>query len=178
MLIVTLSVLIIVFSSILVLTYNLDVFGVAFGTLLASHITFAIFAFFTHKYIINKFKILPKFVRLFTKSKLLKLFDINFDIFIRTLLLTFSFLWVTFLGSKLGEDYLAINTLLLQFIILAAFFLDAYAFTTEGIVGFAIGRKNKLSFLSVVKNSIQISFYTALVIAGIYIIFLKNLLIS
>ncbi len=174
LLIVTLSVLNIVFSSILVLTYNLDVFGVAFGTLLASHITFAIFAFFTHKYIINKFKILPKFVRLFTKSKLLKLFDINFDIFIRTLLLTFSFLWVTFLGSKLGEDYLAINTLLLQFIILAAFFLDAYAFTTEGIVGFAIGRKNKLSFLSVVKNSIQISFYTALVIAGIYIIFFKE----
>ena len=174
LLIVTLSVLNIVFSSILVLTYNLDVFGVAFGTLLASHITFAIFAFFTYKYIINKFKIIPKFVRLFTKSKLLKLFDINFDIFIRTLLLTFSFLWVTFLGSKLGEDYLAINTLLLQFIILAAFFLDAYAFTTEGIVGFAIGRKNKLSFLSVVKNSIQISFYTALVIAVIYIIFFKE----
>ena len=174
LLIVTLSVLNIVFSSILVLTYNLDVFGVAFGTLLASHITFAIFAFFTYKYIINKFKIIPKFVRLFTKSKLLKLFDINLDIFIRTLLLTFSFLWVTFLGSKLGEDYLAINTLLLQFIILAAFFLDAYAFTTEGIVGFAIGRKNKLSFLSVVKNSIQISFYTALVIAVIYIIFFKE----
>ena len=39
------------------------------------------------------------------KSKLLKLFNINFDIFIRTLFLTFTFLWVTYLGSKLGEDY-------------------------------------------------------------------------
>ena len=29
----------------------------------------------------------------------------------------------------------------MQFIILAAFFLDAYAFSTEGVVGFAIGRE-------------------------------------
>ena len=72
-----------------------------------------------------------------------ELFNINLDIFIRTLFLTFSFLWVTYLGAKLGEDYLAVNTILMQFIILAAFFLDAYAFSTEGVVGFSVGRKNK-----------------------------------
>ena len=174
LMIVILSVLNIVFSSVLVLSYNLDVFGVALGTLFASFITVIIFTIFTYKFIIKKFKLIPRFEKLIIKSKLLRLFNINFDIFIRTLILTFSFLWVTYLGSKLGEDYLAVNTILMQFIILAAFFLDAYAFTTEGIVGFAIGRKNKLSFLSVVKNSIQISFYTALVIAVIYIIFFKE----
>ena len=104
------------------------------------------------------------------------MFYINFDIFIRTLFLTFSFLWVTYLGSKLGEDYLAVNTILMQFIILAAFFLDAYAFSTEGIVGFTIGRKNKSSFLSVVKNSIQVSFYTALIIAVLYFLFFKEII--
>ena len=90
--------------------------------------------------------------------------------------LTFSFLWVTYLGSKLGEEYLAVNTILMQFIILAAFFLDAYAFSTEGIVGFAIGRKNKNSFLEVVKNSIQVSFFTALLISIFYIIFFKQII--
>jgi MATE family multidrug resistance protein len=80
------------------------------------------------------------------------------------------------LGSKLGEDYLAVNTILMQFIILAAFFLDAYAFSTEGIVGYTIGRKNKKSFLSVVKNSIQISFFTALIISFLYFLFFKNLI--
>jgi hypothetical protein len=35
----------------------------------------------------------------------------------------------------------------MQFIILAAFFLDAYAFSTEGIVGFTIGRKKKFFFI-------------------------------
>ena len=176
LLIVTLSVLNIVISSILVLSYNLDVFGVALGTLLASYITVIVFSLFTHNYIIKKFKIIPKFERLIIKSKLLRLFNINFDIFIRTLFLTFSFLWVTYLGSKLGEDYLAVNTILMQFIILAAFFLDAYAFSTEGIVGFTIGRKNKLSFLSVVKNSIQVSFYTALIISILYLLFFKEII--
>ena len=64
----------------------------------------------------------------------------------------------------------------MQFIILAAFFLDAYAFSTEGIVGFTIGRKNKSSFLSVVKNSIQVSFYTALIISVLYLLFFKEII--
>ena len=72
--------------------------------------------------------------------------------------------------------YLAVNTILMQFIILAAFFLDAYAFSTEGIVGFTIGRKIKNSFLSVVKNSIQISFITALIVSFVYLIFFKQII--
>ena len=176
LLIVVLSVLNIVFSSLLVLSYNLNIFGVALGTLAASYITIIIFTLFTHGFIIKKFKIIPKFEKLIIKSKLLKLFNINFDIFVRTVFLTFSFLWVTYLGSKLGEDYLAVNTILMQFVILAAFFLDAYAFSTEGIVGFTVGRRNKTSFLSVVKNSIQLSFFTALVISVLYLIFFKEII--
>ncbi|MDC0433869.1 MATE family efflux transporter [Pelagibacteraceae bacterium] len=176
LLIIVLSILNIVLSSLLVLTYNLNIFGVVLGTLIASYVTLIIFAIFTYNFIIKKFKIIPKFEKLIVKSKLLKLFNINLDIFIRTLFLTFSFLWVTYLGSKLGEDYLAVNTILMQFIILAAFFLDAYAFSTEGIVGFTIGRKNKSSFLSVVKNSIQVSFFSALLISFLYLIFFKDII--
>jgi len=175
LLIIVLSILNIVFSSLLVLSYNLNVFGVALGTLIASYITIIIFSFYTHSFIVKKFKIIPKFEKLIIKSKLLKLFNINLNIFIRTLFLTFSFLWVTYLGSKLGEDYLAVNTILMQFIILAAFFLDAYAFSTEGIIGFTVGRKNKTSFLSIVKNSIQLSFFTAIIISIIYLMFFKQI---
>ena len=176
LLIVVLSVLNIVFSSSLVLSYNLNIFGVALGTLAASYITVIIFSIFTYNFIIKKFKIVPKFEKLIIKSKLLKLFNINFNIFIRTLFLTFSFLWVTYLGSRQGEDYLAVNTILMQFIILAAFFLDAFAFSTEGIIGFTIGKKNKKTFLSVVKNSIQLSFFTALFISVLYLIFFKEII--
>ena len=176
LLIVTLSVLNIMFSSFFVLSMNLGIFGVALGTLIASYITVIIFLLFTYNYIVKKFKILPNFNRIIVHSKILKLLNINLDIFIRTIVLTFSFLWVTYLGSKLGEDYLAVNIILMQFIILAAFFLDAYAFSTEGIVGFTIGRRNKNFFLLVVKNSIQISFFTSLVISILFFIFFKQII--
>ena len=176
LMIVFLSILNIVFSSILVLSYDLNIFGVVLGTLISSFITVIIFSLFTYNFIIKKFKLIPRFEKIVIKSKLLKLFNINFDIFIRTLFLTFSFLWITYLGSKLGEDYLAVNIILMQFIILAAFFLDAYAFSSEGLVGFTIGKKNKNSFLSVVKNSIQISFITALIVSIVYIIFFKQII--
>jgi multidrug resistance protein, MATE family len=176
LIIVILSILNIAISSLLVLSYDLNIFGVVLGTLISSYITLIIFTLFTYNFIIKKFKIIPKFEKLVVKSKLLKLFNINFDIFIRTSFLTFSFLWITYLGSKLGEDYLAVNTILMQFIILAAFFLDAFAFSTEGIVGFTIGRRNKSSFLSVVKNSIQVSFISAIIISVLYLFFFKDII--
>ena len=176
LLIVVLSILNIVFSSVFVLSYDLDIFGVALGTLFASYISCIIFTIYTYNFILKRFKIIPKFEKIINKSKLIKLLNINLDIFIRTLLLTFSFLWVTYQGAKLGEDYLAVNSILIQFIILASFFLDAYAFSTEGVVGFTIGRKNKSSFLTVVTNSIQVSFLTALIVAFLYLVFFKEII--
>ena len=176
LLIIILSALNIVLSSFFVLSLNLEVFGVVLGTLIASYITAIIFSLFTYKFIVKKFQIVPTFQKIMVFSKLLKLLTINFDIFIRTIVLTFSFLWITYLGSKLGEDYLAVNTILMQFIILAAFFLDAYAFSTEGIVGFTLGKRNKKSFSLVVKNSIQLSFFTALIISIFYLIFFKQII--
>ena len=176
LLIIILSALNIVLSSFFVLSLNLEVFGVVLGTLIASYITAIIFSLFTYKFIVKKFQIVPTFQKLMVFSKLLKLLTINFDIFIRTVVLTFSFLWITYLGSKLGEDYLAVNAILMQFIILAAFFLDAYAFSTEGIVGFTLGKRNEKSFSLVVKNSIQLSFFTALIISIFYLIFFKQII--
>ena len=96
--------------------------------------------------------------------------NINFDIFLRTIFLTFSFLWITYQGSKLGENYLAVNTILMQFIMMASFFLDAYAFSTEAIIGYTIGKRAKNSFLAVVSNSFKLSIYSGLIIAVIYLL--------
>ena len=63
----------------------------------------------------------------------------------------------------------------MQFIILSAFFLDSYAFTTEGVIGFTIGKKNIKSFFKVVKNSIQISFATSILISLFYLFFFKEI---
>ena len=174
--IILLSALNIILSSYFVLSLNLNVFGVALGTLIASYITVFLFLIFTYKFILKRFQIYPSFQRLFITSKFLKLFSINFNIFIRTLFLTFSFLWITFLGAKLGEDFLAVNAILMQFVVFAAFFLDAYAFSTEGIIGFAVGKRNLRSFWLAVNNSIQLSFFTAIMVSVLYFLFFKQLI--
>ncbi len=96
------------------------------------------------------------------------MFNINLDIFIRTTLLTFSFLWITYQSAKLGENYLAVNAILMQFIMLASFFLDAYAFSTEAVIGYVIGKKSEKNFLQVVTNSFQLSIISGLIISLIF----------
>jgi multidrug resistance protein, MATE family len=164
------------FSIFFVQNMGLEIKGVVLGTLFSSYLTLTIFSIFTYFYVFNKFKIIPRFKKIFLKNKIKKLLNINFDIFVRTILLTFSFFWITYLSSKLGEDYVAINTILIQFIIFASFFLDAFAFSTESVVGFSLGRKSLKSFLLVVKNSFELSFFTGLIISVFYILFSKQII--
>jgi len=155
---------------------DLNIYGVALGTVIASYITLIIFLLFTYYYVKEKFNIIPRFKKIFEKKKTLRLFNINFDIFTRTVLITFAFLWFTYLSSEISEDNLAINSILLQFIIFSSFFLDAYAFSTEGVVGFALGRKIKKSFLQTVNNAFQLSFFTGLIISFLFLIFFKDII--
>ena len=88
-------------------------------------------------------------------------------------------MWFTYQSSKLGENYLAVNTILLQFVMLSSFFLDAYAFSTEAVIGYTIGKKSEKSFLEAVRNSFQLSIFSGLVISLIYFFsfqFIVNLL--
>ena len=176
LLIITLSILNIIFSSLFVLTLDLNVFGVALGSFIASYLTAIIFSFFTYNFIVKKFQIIPTIQKIIAPTKFFRLITINFNLFLRTLVLTFSFLWISYMGAKLGEDFLAVNTILMQFIILSAFLLDAYAYTTEGIVGYSLGKKNKKSFFLAVKNSIELSFISALIISILYLIFFKEII--
>jgi len=106
--------------------------------------------------------------KLIDLSKLKKIFDINLNIFIRTTLLTFSFLWFTYLGSQIGEDYIAANAILINLVFLSAFILDAYAFSTEGMVGYSLGKRDIGLFKKIVKNSFILSALTGLIISIIY----------
>ena len=159
-----------ILSAVLVINYNLEIFGVAVGTVIAAYLTIIIFLFLVYFQLRNKIRGYFTFKKVFNAAKLIQLFNINLDIFVRTILLTFSFLWVTYQSSKLGENYLAVNTILMQFILLASFFLDAYAFSTEAVVGYTIGKRSKNSFLKVVSNSFRLSIFSGLVISLLYLL--------
>ena len=165
-----------ILSVVLVVRYDLEIFGAAAGTVIAAYITVIIFLILSYFQLKNKFKIPLTYKKIFNTKKLFNLFNINFDIFIRTILLTFSFLWITYQSSKLGENYLAINTLLMQFIMLASFFLDAYAFSTEAVIGYTVGRRIKKSFLQTVTNSFQLSIISGLIISLIYLFTFKYII--
>ena len=158
----------IIFSLFFVLYLKLNVTGVALGTLVSSTLTSFIFLIYTF-FELKKLTIINFDIKkIFNIKKIKNIFNINFNIFIRSVLLTFSFLFFTYLGNTISEDVVAANTILINLIFLSAFILDAYAFSTEGIVGYAIGSKNITLLRNVIKNSFILSVFTSLLISLLY----------
>ena len=160
----------IIFSLFFVLYFNMNVEGVAYGTLVASTVTTIIFVFYTFHYLSKTTSLEINVRDVFNIKKIQSIFNINFNIFIRTILLTFSFLYFTYLGNSISEDVVAANTILLNLTMLSAFILDAYAFSTEGVVGYSIGAKDKKLLKSVIKNSFILSAASSLIICVIFLI--------
>jgi len=67
---------------------------------------------------------------------------VNRDIFIRSLTLQAVFFLVTLQGTKLGENTVAANLLILNGLIIMAYVLDGLAHAIEALCGHAIGAKN------------------------------------
>ena len=158
----------IILSLVFVLYFNLNVLGVALGTLIASTLTTIIFLLFTFYDLSKLTKLEFNTKKIFNLSKVKNIFNINLNIFIRSLLLAFAFLYFTYLGNSISEETVAANTILLNFIMLSAYVLDAYAFSTEGIVGYSIGSKNRQLLNDVIKNSFILSTSTGLIICVIF----------
>ena len=158
----------IILSLVFVLFFNLNVLGVALGTLVASTLTTIIFLFYTFYALSKMTKLEFNSKKIFNLSKVKNIFNINLNIFIRSLLLAFAFLYFTYLSNSISEETVAANTILLNFIMLSAYVLDAYAFSTEGIVGYSIGSKNRQLLNDVIKNSFILSTATGLIICAIF----------
>tara|TARA_B110000196_G_scaffold261425_1_gene232924 strand:+ start:295 stop:1605 length:1311 start_codon:yes stop_codon:yes gene_type:complete len=167
------SILNIILSVILVSKFDLNIKGVAYGTLFSALIISISFLIYTFWYLNRMSKIKIKIDDLINLRKIKKIFNINLNIFIRTVLLTFSFLWFTYLGSQIGEDYIAANAILVNLVFLSAFILDAYAFSTEGMVGYSLGKNDINLFKKIVKNSFILSSITGLIISIIYFLINK-----
>ena len=171
------SILNILLSIVLVTKFDLNIKGVAYGTLFSALITSIIFLIYMFWYLSKYTKISINFAQIFNLKKIKNIFNINLNIFIRTILLTFSFLWFTYLGTQIGEDYVAANAILINLVFLSAFILDAYAFSTEGIVGYSLGKKDLNLFKNIVKNSFILSSISGLIISIIFF-FTNNLVIN
>ena len=104
----------------------------------------------------------------FTKHKMLRLFSLNKDIFIRTLILTLSFAWITRLSAQSGDVILAANAILLQVLSISAFALDGVAVSAETLSGQAAGRRDWPHFRIIVKRTGVVSYGLAMMLSTIW----------
>ena len=104
-------------------------------------------------------------------SALKEAFLLNKDILIRTLALVSTFAVFTNLSATMGTTTLAGNTLLLQVVTLAAYFIDGIAFATESIAGNLQGKGYREQLLPLLKLAGGSSLIAGMVFATVFCLF-------
>ena len=105
---------------------------------------------------------------LLERDKLKHLMAVNRDVMIRTAALIAAFLFFTAQGARSGDQILAANAVLNNFLLISAFFLDGLATAAEQICGRAYGARNRVGFASAVRLVILWGFGFAIALSAIY----------
>jgi MATE family multidrug resistance protein len=108
---------------------------------------------------------------LFERTKLMRLLTVNRDILIRTAALIAAFLFFTAQGARAGDVTLAANSVLNNFLMIAAFFLDGLANAAQQLCGHAYGARDKGGFAGAVKLVVMWGFGFALAVAACFLLF-------
>ena len=129
-------------SLVLVYGFGMKIEGVAIGTLIAQYsgLLMAIGLWSSH------FKRLLPYVQLHTllaKGAIRRFFQVNRDIFFRTLCLVTVTMYFTSAGAAQGEVVLAVNTLLMHFFTFFSYVMDGFAYAGEALVGKYLGANDR-----------------------------------
>ncbi len=159
----------IVLSIYLGLVLGWGVAGVAWGTLIGEGMAAAVGL----ALIIPRFdrKDGPTVAEIFDRAKLSALFAINRDLMIRTFTLLAAFTLLTRIGTGFGAVVLAANAVLMNFFMIASFYLDGMANAAEQIVGRAIGARFREGFDRAIRLTALWSLGLALVSCLFFLIF-------
>ena len=88
----------------------------------------------------------PRLAHILERVAFLRMIVVNRDIMIRSFALLFAFAFFTAQSARAGDVVLAANEILLNFTMLAAFFLDGLAAAAEQFAGRAIGARYRPAF--------------------------------
>ena len=163
-LIIATNVINLVLDLVFVIGFAWQVKGVAMATLIAEYsgllIGLAVIYKNFQQRFINAFSNAKQlFTAVLERAALFSYFKLNRDILIRTLCLEICFIFMTFQGARLGDDVVAANAILMNFLLLISFGLDGVANATEVMVGKAKGQQDQHSL----KLNVNIAlFWTAI----------------
>ena len=136
----------------LVYGFGMRIEGVALGTVIAQYAGFIVALGLIVRYYGRLFRGVRSDVcrRVFSlhtpHSSLLEFFQINRDIFLRTLCLVAVNLYFTSAGARQGAVILSVNTVLMQLYLFFSYFMDGFAYAGEALGGKAYGAKNATAF--------------------------------
>ncbi|MGP9813938.1 MATE family efflux transporter [Rhodopseudomonas sp. NSM] len=105
---------------------------------------------------------------LFDPGRLRRMFAVNRDIMIRTAALIAVFLFFTAQGARDGDLVLATNSVLNNFLMVSAFFLDGLANAAEQLCGRTLGARDRDGFVAATRLVILWGFGFALVVSASY----------
>ena len=157
----------IVLNLVFVRLLGMKVEGIALATVIAQYIGLFVAVLLFSRYYRG---ILPRWNlrEIFAFSKLKRFLNISADIFIRTCCLVFSHAYFTAKSAALSDTFLAINTILLQYINLLSYAIDGFAFAAESLVGKYKGAQD----LRNLKQTTRLIFLWAFLFAGVILLIL------
>lgn len=89
---------------------------------------------------------------LFDRARWLRMLAVNRDIMIRTAALIGGFFFFTAQGARAGDQVLAANAVLYNFLMIGSFFLDGLANAAEQLCGQSFGARDRKQFSEAVKR--------------------------
>ena len=88
---------------------------------------------------------------IFDRVAMRRTLSVSTDIMIRTVALSFAFLFFSSQGARAGDTTLAANAVLYNMFMIGAFFLDGFATAAEQLCGQALGGRDESGFRRVVR---------------------------
>ncbi len=155
------------FDIVFVVGLGMEIEGVAYGTLLAEVIAASAGLWIVWRELTRRPVGLSSLV-IFSPASLARVFAVNRDIMLRTLVLIFAFAFFVNEGARGGDTILAANAILYHIMNLSAYVLDGFAYAAEALVGHAVGARNRARFMRAVRLS---SLWSGVLALGLSLIF-------
>lgn len=147
-------------SMLFAFTFDMGIKGIALGTLISQYCAVALSLIIMKTRYGKVLRHSSSAKEILSLSKMRRFFYVNRDILLRTICLSAVFTFFTSASSSMGENILAVNTLLLQLFILFSYFMDGFAYAGESLIGRYTGSQNT----NLLRKSIKL-----LTIWGLYI---------
>lgn len=112
----------------------------------------------------------------FTGHEMKRFFNLNADLFIRSLAIMGIYAGITVISARYGDMMLAVSSILVQLMMIFSYFTDGFAYAGEALTGKFIGRRDKPAVQQTVRSVFAWSMGVAAVFMVLYAFFARPML--